>query len=169
MFPTDTESAPPEWQNEAEDACTRIGQVECTANLVGFLNWDFKPRAPFKTPFISSFWTPVTFMNKNRTSIDRKYGILNQYHLKCYFYQNAFHITGDWGKKSVVMDYFTRRVHLIVFCHDQCWLILILPIIHELSWICIYFSVQVSIIKFDFSQERGNELNKRGIMKNNRW
>lgn len=162
------------WVNSPSDKMRQktlgIGQVECTAILVGFLNWDFKPGDPFKIPFISSFWKPVTFMNKNRTLIDRNYGVLNQYHLKCYFfYQNAFHIIGDREIKSVEMDYFTRQVDLIVFCHDQCWLILILPIIHELSWICIYFSVQVSVIKFDFSQEQGNELNKRGIMKNNRW
>lgn len=116
MFPTDSESAPLEWQNEAEDACTRIGQVECTANLVGFLNLDFNPRATFKTPFISRFWKHVTFMNKNRALIDRKYGVLNQYHLKCYFLSKCIsHYR--WSRKKISWDrlfYKTSRFNCLL-------------------------------------------------------
>ena len=83
---------------------------------------------------------------------------LNLYPSTIYFFIKMISNYVWSRKKKVQLGLIFSQVHLFAFCHDQCWLNSILPIIHELSWVFIYFSVQVCIIKFEFSQKQGNEL-----------
>lgn len=60
-----SESIPSEWQ-ETEDAFTRMRQIECIANFLGFLNLNINPRDPFKTSWISRHLKYITFMIRDK-------------------------------------------------------------------------------------------------------
>lgn len=65
MFPT-VSQFPQNGKKEAEDAFTRMRQIECNANILGFLNLNINPRDPFKTSWISRHVKYITFMIKDK-------------------------------------------------------------------------------------------------------